>query len=124
MVKSFSAQCELSNVSVTPLHGLEGAERFWRDYLATFAEVHTRFLQVVECGKTAYLEWRSEGRLASGKPLSYEGITMIQADGERIVRFKAYHDSAVFLASGGKHADRITGLKGGRSETPSPDVTS
>jgi hypothetical protein len=97
MLGLFDEGCEVSNVAVRPLSGRQGARRFWHDYLSTFSEVHTRFTRQFETDGKCYLEWISEGVLPNGHPIKYEGITVLEWDGDHIRRFKAYHDSAAFL---------------------------
>ncbi|MFL5814990.1 MAG: nuclear transport factor 2 family protein [Bdellovibrionia bacterium] len=106
MVDLFADHCEISNVAIKPMSGKKGVERFWNDYCATFKDVKTNFTRVSESDGKAILEWVSEGVLQSGRPIVYEGVTILEwSNGDHIERFKAYHDSAAFLKEGGKHAD-------------------
>jgi hypothetical protein len=105
MVELFSDQCEISNVAIKPLQGKKGVERFWKDYCSVFENVKTEFTRVGEIDGKAFLEWTSQGVLKSGRPVVYEGVTLLEWKDDRIHRFKAYHDSAVFLKEGGKHAE-------------------
>jgi ketosteroid isomerase-like protein len=84
---------ELSNPNEpTPLRGRDGAERFWRAYRDAFAEIRSEFRHVLEDGDASLLEWASTGRLASGAPLRYEGVTSLEWAGDRVRRFRAYFD--------------------------------
>ena len=74
MLGLFSEACEISNVAIKPLHGKQGALRFWKDYLATFKEVHTEFKSVTETERKVFLEWVSRGLFQSGRPAVYEGL--------------------------------------------------
>lgn len=105
MTELFSEQCEISNVAIKPMHGKKGVERFWQDYCSMFNHIKTDFHRIHETNGKGFLEWTSRGELKSGRPIVYEGMTMIEWDQDRIVRFKAFHDSAVFLKEGGKHAE-------------------
>lgn len=102
MLELFSETCEISNIAIKPLHRKQGVLRFWQDYLGTFKEVHTEFKSVTETEGKAFLQWVSQGLFHSGRSATYEGLTLLEWEGEAIVRFKAYHDSAVFLKEGGK----------------------
>ena len=53
---------------------------------------------------SATLEWKSDGTLPDGKPISYRGVSLIDFDGDRVKRFRTYYDSAAFLPEGAKHA--------------------
>lgn len=105
MVDLFSDQCEISNVAIKPLRGKNGVDRFWRDYCAIFKNVKTKFTRITEADGKGFLEWTSEGVLQSGRPVVYEGVTLLEWKDDHIERFKAYHDSAVFLKEGGKHVE-------------------
>jgi hypothetical protein len=108
MVDLFSDNCEISNVAIKPMRGKKGVEHFWTDYCSTFKDVKTTFTRVSESEGKGILEWVSEGVLQSGRPIVYEGVTLLEWDGDHILRFKAYHDSAAFLKEGGKHADAVS----------------
>ena len=76
---------------------------FWKEYLDAFQSVQSRFTRVQDEGKAAVLEWESEGALPSGEPIRYEGVTLLEFDGDRVSRFRTYYDSAAFLPEGSKH---------------------
>src|SRR4051812_43687565 len=78
MLALFSDDCELRNLAIHPVHGKSGAIRFWHDYLTFFESIQTEFTRVTECGSLAFLEWASSGRFHSGKPLVYEGLTILE----------------------------------------------
>jgi len=105
MLKLFSDQCEISNVAIKPLRGKKGVEQFWKDYSETFQDIETDFTRVSETEGKCFLEWTSKGKLKTGRSIVYEGLTVIEWKNDAIQRFKAYHDSAVFLKEGGKHSD-------------------
>jgi ketosteroid isomerase-like protein len=71
-------------------------EAFWREYRDQFGEVKTTFYNVVEGSDQFALEWTSDATLTDGRPLSYRGVTVIDLDGEKIIRLRTYYDSAVF----------------------------
>lgn len=97
MVKLFSEDAELSNVvHPAPFYGTAGAYRFWRNYGFLFQHVTTRFERVVETSETCVLEWTSEGQTPSGKPINYQGATILDFQDDKIVRLRAFFDSARF----------------------------
>jgi len=73
-------------------------EAFWREYRGEFREVRTTFVNVVEGSDQFALEWTSEATLTNDRPISYRGVTVIDLDGDEIVRLRTYYDSAVFTA--------------------------
>lgn len=113
LVSLFDDSSELENParSVTR-RGRDGAEQFWREYLSAFGSVRSEFTRVHETAGSAALEWKSEGTLPSGEPVSYRGVSLIEfakGDGgphhpRRVHRFCTYYDSATFLPTGSKHA--------------------
>jgi hypothetical protein len=108
MANLFSDNCEIGNVAIKSLRGKKGVERFWQDYCATFNHVETKFDRVHEADDKCFLEWTSKGELKSGRPIVYEGLTLIEWDNDHIVRLRAFHDSAVFLKEGGKHLEKTS----------------
>lgn len=80
------------------------AASFWKEYLDAFDDVRSRFTRVDDRDGSAVLEWESEGRLPGGAPIRYEGVTLLEFEGERVRRFRTYFDSAAFLPDGSKHA--------------------
>ena len=87
-----------------PARGREEIEEFWRDYRAAFRSVRSEFTHVIEGEGGAVLEWMSRGVRADGERVEYKGVTVLEVDGDRILRCRTYYDSAVFL-SGGAAAD-------------------
>lgn len=108
-----------------------GAAEFWERYLATFARIRSRFTRVLEGEGFAVLEWVSEGALPSGRPVRYEGASVLELSGERIGAFRTYYDSAVFLPGGAKGTEpqhrsearhpRETTTGGRRGPAPVPE---
>lgn len=74
----------------------QGVEAFWREYRGQFDEVRTTFYNVVEGSDQFALEWSSTATLRGGRSLEYRGVTVIDLDGERVVRLRTYYDSAAF----------------------------
>jgi hypothetical protein len=79
------------------------AKAFWKEYLEAFDDVRSRFTRVEEKDGSAVLEWESEGHLPGGTPIHYEGVTLLEFDGNQVKRFRTYYDSAAFLPQGSKH---------------------
>ena len=91
----FAEESECGNV-VAPekFHGREGAREFWgAKYRDTFGEVRSTFRSVFAADTFAALEWTTEGTASDGAPVSYEGVSILETDGERVTRFRAYFDA-------------------------------
>ncbi len=80
-------------------HGLNGARAFWREYLELFDDVRTEFDALTESDGRAALEWHSTCRLRDGSQIHYEGCTVIEAEGDRVVTLRTYYDSAAVLGA-------------------------
>lgn len=103
LVAMFTEDAELSNLAtVEPLHGRDGARRFWQKYLSVFERIHSKFTNVVEGEGTAVLEWVSSGALSTGESVNYRGVSVIETDNGQVHHFRTYYDSAVFLPQGAK----------------------
>ncbi|HEV2862408.1 MAG TPA: nuclear transport factor 2 family protein [Pyrinomonadaceae bacterium] len=91
----FSEESEVGNVvSPEKFHGREGAREFWGSkYRDTFGEVRSTFRNVFATGTRAALEWTTEGTAQDGTPVRYEGVSILETDGERVTRFCAYFDA-------------------------------
>lgn len=95
IVKLFAHDCEVGNVvSPEKFHGVEGARTFWgAKYRDTFDEVRSVFRNVFSTENRAALEWVTEGRASDGTRIHYEGVSILETDGESIKRFRAYFDA-------------------------------
>jgi limonene-1,2-epoxide hydrolase len=95
IVQLFAPECEVGNVvSPEKFRGLEGAREFWgAKYRDTFGEVRSAFRNVFATESGAVLEWTTEGTANDGTPINYDGVSILEIDGERITRFRAYFDA-------------------------------
>jgi ketosteroid isomerase-like protein len=91
----FAEECEVGNVtSPEKFHGREGAREFWgAKYRDTFGEVESTFRNAFATPDRITLEWRTEGTAADGSPIAYDGVSILETDGEKITRFRAYYDA-------------------------------
>ena len=91
----FADESEVGNVvSPDKFHGREGAREFWgAKYRDTFGEVRSTFRNVFAAGNFAALEWTTEGTANDGAPVKYDGVSILEIDGERVTRFRAYFDA-------------------------------
>lgn len=98
LVEMFADNAELTN----PIIEHDGGNRtgrdeiteFWREYSTTFGKLHSEFFDVTASDHSAGLFWRTSGTDASGRPLEYEGVSLLMFDDAgKIARFKGYFDS-------------------------------
>lgn len=95
IVSLFSDGCEIGNVTLTEnLSGTDGAREFWKNYRETFADIKSTFKNKIISGETAALEWTSEGASAKNHPINYEGVSVLEFEGDKIKRFFAYFNPA------------------------------
>lgn len=89
----FGDDAEIGNVVIADNKtGAVGAREFWQHYRDNFGEIKSIFRNQIVTDKTAALEWQSEGTSADGKRFSYEGVSVLEFDGDKISRFHAYFD--------------------------------
>jgi hypothetical protein len=98
IVDMFADDAELTN----PIIERDGSGRagrdqiadFWREYGATFKNIHSEFFDITASDHSAGLFWRSTGSDATGQPLEYEGVSLLELDDRgKIRRFKGFFDS-------------------------------
>jgi ketosteroid isomerase-like protein len=93
MVALFADDAQVSNVaSPHVFSGVDGARRFWTEYKATLGQVKSTFRNMIESGDRVALEWETQGTARKGAAVSYEGVSIIEWDGDRVRRFFAYFD--------------------------------
>jgi ketosteroid isomerase-like protein len=93
LVSLFSGDAQVSNVaSRRVFSGLDGARQFWTEYKSMLAQVRSTFRNMIESGDRVALEWETQGTAQNGAAVSYEGVSIIEWDGDRIRRFYAYFD--------------------------------
>lgn len=91
----FDSTAELSNLASS--HGTEDVSRFWSRYRDRFDEVTSAFSRIIEAGDDVVLVWRTRGRLRSGHPIEYNGVSIVSVVGDRISKFETVYDSAAFV---------------------------
>lgn len=95
LVALFADSCEVGNV-VAPrtFEGKEGAHAFWRTYRETLGDVKSEFRNIIATDDRVVLEWSTTGANPEGKPIDYDGVSILEIEEDKIVRFWAYFDSA------------------------------
>lgn len=88
----FDANCEIGNVTLSEtFRGPDAARKFWTNYHETLGRVRSKFRNKIVNDKTTALEWRTEGS-ANDHEINYEGVSILETNGEKITRFFAYFD--------------------------------
>jgi hypothetical protein len=90
----FSNDADVNNlVTIDNSHDLS-AKEFWQKYRDNFGEVSSEFSNKIYGENSSALEWTTTGTNADGGEIEYEGVSIIETDGERITRFFAYFNPA------------------------------
>ncbi len=93
IVSLFSEDCEINNVvTVDNDNQKTDARKFWQAYRDNFGEVESTFRNEIITENRAALEWKTTGTSSEGNEFEYEGVSILEIDGERITRFFAYFD--------------------------------
>lgn len=88
----YAEDCHVGNIVTGERHtGRDGAAEFWASYRKQFDRIESTFLVVAGDESGGVLEWESAGS-ANGDDVSYRGTTVLEYDGEAIVRSMAYFD--------------------------------
>lgn len=94
LVALYAPECELGNVvHGESFDGRDGAGGFWSTYRAQFDDVSSEFGVVVGTDDGAVLEWTTVGTV-NGNEITYRGATVLEFEGDRIIRSMAYYDPA------------------------------
>ena len=93
LVEVHTEDCEVGNVSVPgTFNGHEGLREFWTSYRSTFGEMKSEFHNVIATEEGAALEWTTTGT-PSGDSVSYDGVSVLEIEGDKVRRFMAYFDT-------------------------------
>ena len=93
LVEVHTEDCEVGNVSVPgTFNGHEGLREFWTNYRSTFGEMKSEFRNVIATEQGAALEWTTTGT-PSGDSVSYDGVSVLEIEGDKVRRFMAYFDT-------------------------------
>ena len=93
LVQIHTENCDVGNVAVPrTFSGHDGLREFWTSYRDTFGDMKSEFRNVFadEAGHAA-LEWHTSGE-ANGNEVSYEGVSLLEIQNDKVTRFRAYFD--------------------------------
>lgn len=87
----FAENGEIGNSTLTESFiGADGARDFWTNYRKTFGEVKSTFKNKIISENVSALEWTTVGTSVDGNEINYDGVSIIESDGDKITRFFAY----------------------------------
>ena len=94
LVEAHTEDCSVGNVAVSKtFSGHDGLREFWTDYRKTFDEMKSEFRNVfADDSGHAALEWTTKGT-EEGDTISYDGVSILEIEGDKVARFMAYFDS-------------------------------
>ncbi len=108
----FTEDAEIANPLVQYEDGgAEAAKTFWTQYRAAFEEIRSEFRTVTEKDGVAFLEWTSKGSM-DGTAFTYEGVSVLESEGDRIKAFRTYFDTRHLPTAhtkGGAGSGRVEG---------------
>lgn len=105
----FTETAEVGNIiSPEKFHGQAGAREFWTKYRDTFGEVRSEFRNIIATDGHAALEWTTDGTSTNGAPVKYDGVSILEIEGDRVSRFRAYFNAGEL---GQQIVDEATGNK-------------
>ncbi len=90
IVGLFDENAKVGNVVTTEKN--LGAREFWQSYRDSFKEIASTFRNEIVTDKIAALEWTSKGTSTDGKEFEYDGVSILEINGDKISRFHAYFD--------------------------------
>lgn len=93
LVELFADDSVTSNASIArEYEGVEGAREFWGQYRQVFGPMRSEFRNRIVADGVAALEWQTEGELSTGKPVTYQGVSILEIADGKVARFQAYFD--------------------------------
>jgi ketosteroid isomerase-like protein len=100
LMELFADDATLSKAGVPHgQHGRDGARTFWEQYRDVFGDIDASYRHTVTEDDVAVLEWTSQGTLRNGTDFRYDGVSVLEGDGDRITAFRTYYDTAAFLSA-------------------------
>lgn len=92
IVSLFAESCEIGNVVTENKDKAISPREFWQNYRDNFGEVKSTFRNEIMTENAAALEWNTTGTSTEGKDFEYDGVSVLEIDGDKITRFHAYFD--------------------------------
>ena len=108
LAEMFADNAELTNPLIErnggTRHGRDEIAAFWREYSATFGDVHSDFFHLTASDHSAGLFWRSNGTGPFGQPIHYEGVSLLVLDDAvKISHFQGFFDTRQMTVKESEH---------------------
>lgn len=88
----FSDDCDIANVITEDNDKKTSAREFWQSYRDNFGDVKSTFRNQIISENNAALEWKTTGTSSEGHEFEYDGVSILEIEGNRITRFRAFFD--------------------------------
>ncbi len=88
----FTDDCDIANVITEDNDKDQTAREFWQSYRDNFAEVKSTFRNQIITENAAALEWDTTGTSSEGNEFEYDGVSILEIEGNKITRFRAFFD--------------------------------
>lgn len=92
IVGLFSENCDIANVITEDNDKQTGAREFWQSYRDNFGELKSTFRNEIITDERAALEWNTTGTNSEGNEFKYDGVSILEIEGDKITRFRAFFD--------------------------------
>lgn len=103
MAGVFGADAELTRLT---RHPQRDAREFWTEYRNMFDTIASTFTHAAEADRVVTLEWIGEGTLATGRPVRYAGVSVLEVADDKVTEFRTVYDSAAFVSEEPEHGHR------------------
>ncbi len=92
IVALFGEDCDIANVITEDNDKQTDVRAFWQSYRDNFAEVKSTFRNQIVTENRAALEWKTVGASSEGHEFQYDGVSILEIEGDKITRFRAFFD--------------------------------
>lgn len=88
----FADDSDVANVITEDNDKQSDAREFWKSYRDNFGEVKSTFRNQIITENAAALEWNTTGTSSEGHEFEYDGVSVLEIEGDKITRFRAFFD--------------------------------
>ena len=91
LIALYGDDADVGNINAPEqFHGQDGARHFWTEYRGTFDTMKSEFRNVIATPERIALEWTTRGTSVEGKPIEYDGVSILEVADDKVSRFRAY----------------------------------
>ncbi len=88
----FADGADVANVITEDNEKQTDAREFWKSYRDNFGEAKSAFRNEIITENRAALEWTTTGTSSEGNEFEYDGVSILEIEGDKITRFRAFFD--------------------------------